>query len=281
MDYQSVRFSLSPCNSDITDLLAAFLADAGYESFEPDENGLTAYVQASLYDEAATREAVEALPFEVDADIEATFVKGVDWNEEWEKNYFQPITVGDRCVVRSSFHTDAPKAEYEIIIDPKMAFGTGHHSTTYLMLSYLLELPLEGKKVIDMGTGTGILAILSLMRGARCAIGIEIDRDAYENSLDNGRLNSVDVDFRCGDATLLATEHDCDLFIANINRNVITNDIASYSASMRPGATMLLSGFYTEDIPVVEAAAASAGLRIEEIRSDNNWAGLRLSKNPQ
>lgn len=278
MDYQSIRFDIFPCSEDVTDLLAAFLADAGFESFEPDEKGLTAYIQDSLYKGEAVKEAIRSLPYDVDIIFKATFVKGKDWNEEWEKNYFKPIVVADRCVVRSSFHNDAPKAEYEIVIDPKMAFGTGHHSTTSLMLTYLLNMELEGKRIIDMGTGTGILAILAMMRGAKSAVGIEIDPGAYENSLGNGRLNGVDVEFRCGDASLLADYSDVDVFVANINRNVITSDIDSYSKTLRPGGTMLLSGFYVEDIPVVEEAAAKAGLVLVETRSDNNWAGLRLTK---
>lgn len=278
MDYQSIRFDIFPCSEDVTDLLAAFLADAGFESFEPDEKGLTAYIQDSIYKGEAVKEAIRSLPYDVDIIFKATFVKGKDWNEEWEKNYFKPIVVADRCVVRSSFHNDAPKAEYEIVIDPKMAFGTGHHSTTSLMLTYLLNMELEGKRMIDMGTGTGILAILAMMRGAKSAVGIEIDPGAYENSLGNGRLNGVDVEFRCGDASLLADYSDVDVFVANINRNVITSDIDSYSKTLRPGGTMLLSGFYVEDIPVVEEAAAKAGLVLVETRSDNNWAGLRLTK---
>lgn len=278
MDYQSIRFDIFPCSEDVTDLLAAFLADAGFESFEPDEKGLTAYIQDSLYKGEAVKESIRSLPYDVDIIFKATFVKGKDWNEEWEKNYFKPIVVADRCVVRSSFHNDAPKAEYEIVIDPKMAFGTGHHSTTSLMLTYLLNMELEGKRMIDMGTGTGILAILAMMRGAKSAVGIEIDPGAYENSLGNGRLNGVDVEFRCGDASLLTDYSDVDVFVANINRNVITSDIDSYSKTLRPGGTMLLSGFYVEDIPVVEEAAAKAGLVLVETRSDNNWAGLRLTK---
>lgn len=262
----------------MTDLLAGFLADIGYESFEPDPEGLTAYVQAELYNEEETREAADSLPFEAEISIVPTFVKGIDWNEEWEKNYFKPIVVADRCVVRSSFHTDAPKAEYEIVIDPKMAFGTGHHSTTSLMLGYLLELPLEGKRVIDMGTGTGILAILAMMRGAQSALGIEIDPGAYDNSLGNGRLNGVEVEFRLGDASVLSETPEADVFIANINRNVITSDINRYSKSLKKGGIMLLSGFYTEDIPIIRDSAQAAGLRLVEERSDKNWAGLRLIK---
>lgn len=278
MDYRSVRFDISPCSEDVTDLLAAFLADAGFESFEPDDSGLTAYVQDKLFSEEAVKDAIDSLPFDCSVKFETSFIKGVDWNEEWEKNYFKPIRIGDRCVIRSSFHHDVEPARYEIIIDPKMAFGTGHHSTTSLMLGFLLELPLEGKKVIDMGTGTGILAILALMRGAGEAIGIEIDPGAYENSLDNGRLNGVDVQFRCGDASLLQEIREADLFIANINRNVILSDISAYSRSLKSGGTMLLSGFYEGDIPVIESAAKKVGLNIAEIRSDKDWAGLRLVK---
>lgn len=278
MDYRSVRFNLSPCSEDMNDLMAAFLADAGYESFEPDSTGLTAYIQDSEFNEDDLKQIAETFPFSTDISYISEFIKGVDWNEEWEKNYFKPILVADKCVVRSSFHDKFPQAEIEIVIDPKMAFGTGHHSTTSLMLSYLLDLQLKGKKILDMGTGTGILAILALKRGAKTAIGIEIDRDAFENSIDNGKLNGVNVDFRCGDASLLSEFSDIDIFIANINRNVITSDIKFYSKTLKDGGVMLLSGFYEEDIPIVEEAALKENLHLEEVRTDKNWAALRLKK---
>lgn len=149
-DYLSVRVDLSPCSTDATDLAAAFLADAGFESFEPDESGLTAYIRASEDGEKLAKEALQDFPFEAEIAISSEFIKGEDWNSEWEKNYFKPILIDDLCVVHSTFHKDVPSAKYDIVIDPKMAFGTGHHDTTSQMMRHILSLPLEGKSVIDM-----------------------------------------------------------------------------------------------------------------------------------
>ena len=173
----------------MTDVMAAILADAGFESFVPDSNGLTAYIRESDYTpdmESLSR----TLPFDVKTSWTATKIEGQDWNHEWEKNYFKPIVVADQCVIHSSFHTDIPQCRYDIVIDPKMAFGTGHHSTTWLMISHLLEINPEGLNVIDMGTGTGILAILAAMRGAARVTGIEIDEPAWINAVENTRLNT-------------------------------------------------------------------------------------------
>ena len=206
-------------------------------------------------------------------------MEGRDWNAEWERNYFKPIVVADRCVVHSSFHTDVPAAQYDIVIDPKMAFGTGHHSTTSLILTRLLDMPLEGRAVIDMGTGTGILAILAAMRGAAPVAGIEIDRFAWENACENVRLNShPEIAMLCGDASLLAAIAPADVVLANINRNVILADIHSYAAAMRPGATLLLSGFYTADCQMVEDAARAAGLEPVGSTSHADWACVELRK---
>lgn len=160
-DYYRVRVQASPCTADITDLAAAFMADAGFESFEPDSEGLTAYISVKVGD--GTTVATEALadfPMDTKFDISAEFVEGQDWNEEWEKHYFKPIVIEDRCVIHSTFHKDVPQAEYDIVIDPKMAFGTGHHDTTSQMVQHLLESEIEGKCVIDMGTGTVYSAYL-------------------------------------------------------------------------------------------------------------------------
>ena len=161
-DYQQIRLDITPCDENITDLFAAFLADYGYESFVPDETGLTAYINATLFNQEDVESVIADFPMEVEVKLTVDFIEGKDWNEEWEKNYFQPIVIADQCVIHSTFHKDVPEAKYDIVIDPKMAFGTGHHSTTSLILRTLLETDMKGKSVIDMGTGTGILAILSL-----------------------------------------------------------------------------------------------------------------------
>lgn len=286
-DYISLRAECTPCNPDITDLLASQLADIGFESFEVDDSGLTAYIPAYLFDADRAREAADEMPIPCRITLSHQLVAGRDWNEEWERNYFQPIVIGDRCVIHSSFHKDFPHCEYDITIDPRMAFGTGHHATTSMMVNHLLELDLRGKKVIDMGTGTGILAILAMMRGAAEAYGIEIDPVACENAIDNVELNNVSVRILSGDSSRLAdlptaSEYGgqgADLFIANINRNVILADFSRYAAALRPGGVMLLSGFYTADTPLIMAAASRLGLSLDCAKeAEEGWTALRLIK---
>lgn len=271
-----VRLDCTPCTEDITDLLAAELAEAGFESFEADEKGLSAYIQSDLYDAAKTVEIVGNFDMPTGIKMEVERIEGKDWNEEWEKNYFQPITIGTRCSVRSSFHTPL-NTEMEIVIDPRMAFGTGHHSTTSQMMQYLLESDLAGKQVTDMGTGTGILAILATKLGAK-ATGIEIDPDAADNARQNCTQNDSDADIKTGDAGTLSKIPRSDLFIANINRNIIMADLGRYAENLKSGGTMLLSGFYTGDVDLIRQGAEARGLEIEEVRSDNDWAAVRLKK---
>lgn len=278
-DYYALRLDVEPCSADATDLLAYLLGEAGYESFVPDDNGLTAYVSAALYSDEAVRTALEEFCFDATVTASAELVEGRDWNAEWERNYFRPIVVGERCVVHSSFHTDVPKAEYDIVIDPKMAFGTGHHATTSLILTRLLDMDLQGRSLIDVGTGTGILAILAAMRGAVPVAGIEIDRFAWENACDNVRLNGhPEIAVLCGDASLLQSLAPADVVVANINRNVILGDIRAYAAAMRPGATLLLSGFYEADCAMVEEAAVAAGLTATSRTLRDNWACVELHR---
>lgn len=278
-DYVEVRINLTPCNSDITDVAAALLADAGFESFLPDENGLTAYIASGLYT-PNHQQLLTQLPFQTTHTWTATTIEGRDWNHEWEKNYFQPIVVADQCVIHSSFHTDIPTLPYDILIDPKMAFGTGHHFTTRLMIQGILSLNLNGLNVIDMGTGTGILAILSSMRGANHITGIEIDEAAYVNAIENIKLNHRNnITLINGDASALASVREpAQLFLANINRNVITSDIAAYAATLAQGGHMLLSGFYTADAEIILQAAAPYSLELVSIDSQNDWACLHLIK---
>ena len=279
-DYTEVRVDFSPCSEDLTDIAAALLADAGFETFVPDAAGLTAYIPASKYT-PALRQTLDTPNFtDVDVTWNAKLIEGQDWNSEWEKHYFKPIVIEGRCVIHSSFHTDVPSAEFDIVIDPKMAFGTGHHSTTTLILQQLLQLPLEGKAVIDMGTGTGILAILARMRGASPVSGIEIDLPAWENAIDNCRLNGCEeITMLHGDASALSQiGYAADLLLANINRNVITADIPDYAKKLKPGATVLLSGFYVHDIPIVSEAAAKAGLETMGHTELNAWACVKLRK---
>ena len=279
-DYVEVRLDLSPMpGEDATDLMAALLGDIGYESFVPDSRGLTAYIAAPLWSKEALSEVLSDFPFECDIEQSHVLVEGRDWNEEWERNFFKPIVVGDQCVVHSSFHTDIPRVAYDIVIDPKMAFGTGHHATTSLILEQLLSSPLEGKSLIDMGTGTGILAILAAMRGASPVTAIEIDEFAHVNAVENVALNGhSEITVLLGDASALKDVEPADVFVANINRNVITNDIAVYSQHLRRGGIMLLSGFYVEDISVIEKFASQVSLATVGHTVRDNWTCLRLTK---
>lgn len=278
-DYIAVRVDLSSCCTDATDLAAAFLADAGFESFEPDDHGLTAYIRACENASELARNALEDFPFESDISFATTLIEGEDWNAEWEKNYFKPILIDNECVVHSTFHTDVPEARYDIVIDPKMAFGTGHHDTTSQMMRLILELPLEGKTVIDVGTGTGILAFLARMRGALDVTGIEIDPPSYENAVDNAVLNRCEVKFVLGDASSLPEAGQADFLFANINRNIILNDIRSYAEALAAGGGMLLSGFYEQDADMILKAAAPYGLsEVKRLVSEAGWTALRLHK---
>ena len=286
-DYVNLRLDLTPCNPDMTDLLAAYLADAGYESFVADEEGLSAYIPAGKFSENAVTEIINDFPFPTQISIHHEVEEGKDWNEEWEKNYFRPIVIADRCVIHSTFHKDVPEAEYDIVIDPKMAFGTGHHATTSMMVSHILKRDLSGKQVTDLGTGTGILAILSAMRGASSANGIEIDPAAAINARENVALNNqsgrfagkINVDIHDGDASRLADLPKADLFIANINRNVILADLPLYYDAMNPEGELILSGFYEADIPMIERAAMIYGLYLKEtLTYPGDWASCVFKK---
>lgn len=279
-DYYALRVEVTQgeCTTDYTDLLAAFLADAGYESFEPDERGLTAYIRADLFDSDEASRIVNEVPISVRASVSHELIEGKDWNEEWEKNYFKPIVIGKRCVIHSTFHKDVPPAQYDIVIDPRMAFGTGHHFTTRLILTYLLEIDESSLHVIDVGTGTGILAILCKMRGAERVDAIEIDPPAYENACDHVKLNQQDINLILGDASALSYLPPADLLIANINRNIILGDMGRYSRCLKSGGRMILSGFYEEDIPVLLKEGARHSLRFESKKSENNWVAIELLK---
>ncbi len=276
-DYIHLRVDLDPCTELNTDLMAAGLGEIGYESFVADKKGLSAYIPECDFNLDAAEDAISSSAIgSVTHLITTEKIVGEDWNQEWEKNYFQPIVIGNQCAVRSSFHNPTG-ADMEIVIDPKMAFGTGHHQTTSQMMEYLLGMDLKGKKVIDMGAGTGILSILADKKGAE-AIGIEIDPDAAQNARDNALLNESKVVYLTGDASRLEEVEEADVFLANINRNIILADLGRYASKLKEGGEMLLSGFYRSDIPLIQESARARGLELVETRSSDDWAALRLIK---
>ena len=278
MKYLEFTFRTQPCTETANDVLCAVLGEVGFESFVEQPDGLAAYIQKDLYDEDAVRQAVDDFPLP-DTTVTYSYVEAEDkdWNEEWEKNFFQPIVIGDRCVIHSTFHHDVPQAQYDIVINPQMAFGTGHHETTSLIIGELLDSDLQGKSVLDMGCGTSILAILARMRGAARCTAVDIDDWCVRNSLENITLNHLDsIDVYQGDASSLADKGPFDVVIANINRNILLADMKYYTARMNPGATLLMSGFYTDDIAAIRAEAESLGLTFVEYREKNRWAAVKF-----
>ncbi|MBO7231287.1 MAG: 50S ribosomal protein L11 methyltransferase [Bacteroidaceae bacterium] len=279
-DYTKIQFTVTPNEEVATDVLAALLAEIGFESFVPDENGMEAYVPHNIYDDTAIATVVENFPLEgYNIAYESEFIEGEDWNAEWEKNYFQPIVLGEDCVIHSTFHTDVPKARYDILIDPKMAFGTGYHQTTCHMLRAILASDMEGKSVLDMGCGTALLAILARKHGATDVVAIDIDEFAYENAKENVILNNTaDIEVRLGGAEAIKENDSFDFVIANINRNILLADMMNYVRCMHSGSQIFISGFYTDDMDVLKEEAARNGLRYIDYAEDNRWAMMRFVK---
>jgi len=281
MLYIEVTFTLTPWSETAQDILTALAGDIGFESFVEEDNLLKAYIQQKFYDEEAINGIIADFPLpDITIAYTAQEQEDKDWNEEWEKNFFQPIVIGNRCVIHSTFHKDIPQMEYDILINPQMSFGTGHHETTNLIVSRLLETELEGKSVLDMGCGTSILAILAAKRGASPITAIDIDDWCVSNSADNIRLNNIDcINVRLGDADVLRTERPAfDLIIANINRNILTTDMDAYALCMNPGSRIFLSGFYVDDIPVIQQSLMVNGLSFVEHHENNRWAMVVAEK---
>jgi ribosomal protein L11 methyltransferase len=277
MDYIEIHIKITPINTVINDLLAVDLAEIGFESFSECEDGMLAYVSAMLYDEDTTKKSIPAQMFGSTLEFSGKNIPGQNWNEEWEKNYFQPIVIGTDCVIHSSFHTNIPEAKYDILIDPKMAFGTGHHETTSLMLEELLKLDVKGKSFLDMGCGTAVLAILASMKGAVNVLGIDIDQWAINNALENIQLNnSPAIEILTGGAELLEFTAPFDIIFANINRNILLADMAAYTSKMVDGSLLFMSGFYESDIPVIREKAESLDLTFLGNTIKNNWVAVRF-----
>lgn len=282
MNYYELSFSYdSPVEREIiSDVLAAELGEIGFESFAEGENGLTGYVPENLYDKRSLDERIATFPIEgTRITYTARLIEDKDWNEEWEKNYFKPIRINDECIIRASFHEVEPGYKYDIIIDPKMAFGTGNHETTFLMISEMLKLDLRGKSLLDMGCGTAVLAILAKLKGAEKVVAIDIDEWAYNNARENIRLNHTEeIQVALGGAERIPEFGRFDLIFANINRNILLNDISRYAPSLNPGGTLYMSGFYEDDIPAIEAECHANGLVPGTHSEKKHWVALKVSK---
>lgn len=270
--YIAYNFLVKP-RDPATEILVAELSDVGFESFVETEKGVVAYLPKKNHDETILQDIfiLKNTEFSITYSIEE--IEEENWNSAWEKN-FEPIQVNEQVSVRAPFHnaTDLP---YEIVIEPKMSFGTGHHETTHMMIQHLLKLKLDDKRVLDMGCGTGILAIFAEKKGAAFIDAIDIDTWCYQNSLENIRRNNCKkINVFKGDTSLLINKK-FDIIIANINRNVLLNDLKSYVNCLNENGVILLSGFYQEDIPIIDNVASKFGLKIESIIEKNNWVAIR------
>lgn len=282
MNWISVDFRLSPFSDEIAELIIAAVEDYGFETFEIEEPYVKAYISQKDYNHEDMSSTIAQFPGldGVKVDITDNFIKGENWNALWESN-FPPVIIDGECTIKASFHKDLPLTPYTIIIDPKMAFGTGHHNTTHLMVSALLNESVQGKKVLDMGCGTGILAILAAMKGAASPVdAIDIDPIAVESVIENAKKNGVGGLVRVieGDSTKIDNNRRYDVILANINRNIILNDICRYAASIERDGALVLSGFYEDDADMIVAEASKYSLA-EEVRiKRENWMMIKLKK---
>lgn len=273
--YKGFYFTVEPLQPG-ADILMAQLGEIGFESFVETDKGLEAYIQISDLNEAEVSEIqiLHSEAFKVEYTSEE--IEQVNWNSEWEKN-FQPIVVDDLCQVRAPFH-EKKDTTYDIVIEPKMSFGTGHHATTHMMIQHILKENWQDKKVLDMGCGTGVLAILAEKRGAKPIDAIDIDNWCYQNTIENvSRNDCQEITTMEGDATLLENK-EYDAIIANINRNILLNDMERYTSCLRKDGKLFLSGFYKEDLPIIRECCEQQGLVYDEHLERENWIAAKFVK---
>ncbi len=279
-EYIEVSMKITPFSDENAEILMAELDEVPFESFTVEEPCLKGYIPKDLYSAQMLKIVLSGLDTAFDVEFNATLIPPCNWNAVWEEQ-FTPIVVDGKCTVKATFHKGLKKTRFNITIDPKMAFGTGHHQTTYMMCRALLEneAAVKGRVVMDMGCGTAILAILAAKMGAAHTYGIDIDAVAAVSAFDNARLNRVSrhVETYCGDASLLQMGK-YDILLANMNRNILLEDIPTYSRSLKKGGLLFVSGFYTEDMAMITGVAENAGLRFESSDSMDNWCCVKFSK---
>ena len=273
---------IRPFSQDAADVLSAMLAEIGFESFSQTEDGLMAYIQQSVWSEAGMQEIVQdfCLP-EVEVSYTVAEAPDEDWNQVWEEEGFQPVQVSDEIVVHDVKHTDVPQVKYDILITPRLAFGTGSHETTRLILRTLAQLDLAGKHVIDAGTGTGILSIMAVKQGAESVFAYDIDEWSVENTKDNLLLNHIynNVEVEVGDSSVLEGQEKADLLIANINRNILLQDLPRFAKVIKEKGQMILSGFYLEDVQTLAEAASKLGFSLSKTENEGDWVMLLFEAN--
>ena len=297
MKYYEVNMTIEPCSQDAQDLLAALTAEAGMETFEETETGLKGYAQQQLFDEEALQQSISDFPMDgVTINYTICEAEDKDWNEQWEQEGFEPIIIrGEKLEVRGEKSADVmihdgrhlptdishPTSTIMIEIDAHMAFGTGTHETTRMICRQLMSMNLKGKRVLDCGCGTGILGICALKLGAESCVGYDIDEWSADNTRHNAVINQVDnrLEVLCGDASVLkGFGAEFDVVLANINRNILLQDMEYFANVMVPGATLILSGFYQSDCKLLEEKATSLGLRPIAVMTEGDWACCKIEK---
>ena len=275
MNYKIIQIT---CQEEFRDILITALSQLqGYDSFMETDDGFEAYTEVSRFDEAILRQVFSRYPA-ANVAYELKEVEEKNWNVEWESN-FEPIIVEDQCLVRATFHKIAEKYPYEIVIDPKMAFGTGHHATTYLMLSWQLKIDHSGKTVMDAGCGTGILSIMAHQKGAAEVVAFDNNEWAVENSRENFGINACDqIRLFQGTVADVDKAEKFDIILANINRNVLLEEMDEYAKRLQPGGMLLLSGFFEEDAPLIIEKALATGLQVEGRRAKDRWSSVLFGK---
>jgi ribosomal protein L11 methyltransferase len=271
--YIGYTFKVEPVQPG-TEILIAELGYAGFESFVETPDGVIAYIQEGDHSESILESIYILSSEEFEITYKFETIPQTNWNAEWEKN-FNPIVVGDQCAIRAPFH-DSFELKYDIIIEPKMSFGTGHHETTHMMIEHILASDFTNKSVLDMGCGTGVLAILAMKKGALKVEAIDIDNWCYLNSLENISRNECDqIIVLEGNASLLEGKQ-FDVIIANINRNILLNDLSTYVTCLNENASLFLSGFYDSDCALIEGSCQKLGLKLETKHTRNNWVALKF-----
>lgn len=263
---------------DLTDILTAELSQYGYDTFMETDTGLCAYITEDLYSRDDLEAVLEKYRGAFPLPYSLQKIAKQNWNEEWEKN-FEPLLISGQCSVRASFHPKPEGVRYDIVINPKMSFGTGHHETTTLMIENQLLVDQAGKRVLDMGCGTGILAILASKLGAAEVVAVDIEDWTVENARENAAGNDAPVEVRLGDVGAIAQDAPYDVILANINRNVLLADLPEYARLLLPGGTLVMSGFYTEDLAAIKSQAFAQGLTYKAERDKNNWVSVVFEKN--
>lgn len=281
MNYIEVNIEITPFSEEFSEIVVSVIEDLPFESFVNEAPFLKAYISQDAFCAQDLKTLLSSFDGMDSFKIKVShkFIEYQNWNQVWESN-FNPIVVGQRCTVKAGFHKDLPNTEYNIVIDPKMAFGTGHHQTTHLMIEAMLDHEFKGKQVLDMGCGTGILAILAVLRGANFPVdAIDIDPIAAESARENSEKNGVGnkINVLTGDSSLVK-KNQYDIILANINRNIILSDIEVYSSALKSDGTIILSGFYSQDAPAIEQACLKQGLTLVSQTLLDNWILLKFKK---